>query len=98
MKNTMISGRAALALLASIFLIASNQAGAAPSFDGSRSYPTIGGSQSGAAAVATADFNGDGKPDLALATPETNGVSVLLNDGTGTFSKATHYAAGQHST
>src|SRR5438876_12129163 len=50
----------------------------APSFDGSRSYPVLGGGQSGASAVATGDFNGDGKPEQVVATPEANGVSVLV--------------------
>jgi hypothetical protein len=60
----------------------------APSFDGSRSYPALGGTQSGAAAVATGDFNGDGKPDFVVATPETNSVSVFFNNGDGTFQPA----------
>ena len=62
------------------------------SFDGARSYPVLGGAESGASAVATGDFNGDGKPDMVVATPETDGVSVLLNNGDGTFANAAHYA------
>ena len=69
--------------------------GASASFDGSRSYPVILGTLVGAAAVATGDFNGDGKPDQVVATPETNGVSVLLNSGDGTFAKPVHYATGR---
>jgi len=65
-----------------------------PSFDGARSYPVLGGAESGASAVASGDFNGDGKPDMAVATPETDGVSVLLNNGDGTFGKAVRYATG----
>ena len=65
-----------------------------PSFDGSRSYPALGGTSSAAAAVATGDFNGDGRPDMVAATPETNGVSVFLNNGDGTFAKAMHYPTG----
>jgi len=38
-------------------------------------YPTNGASQS----VAVGDFNEDGRPDLALAKPGNNAVSVLLN-------------------
>ncbi|HEX7332193.1 MAG TPA: FG-GAP-like repeat-containing protein [Pyrinomonadaceae bacterium] len=36
-------------------------------------------------AIATADFNNDGKLDLAVTQPLTGKVSFLLNDGTGGF-------------
>lgn len=43
----------------------------------------------GAVWVATGDFNGDGKTDLAVASrdcsPGTNGVSIFLGNGDGTF-------------
>lgn len=32
------------------------------------------------------DFNGDQKPDLAVANSGTNNVSVIFNQGNGTFS------------
>jgi FG-GAP-like repeat/Abnormal spindle-like microcephaly-assoc'd, ASPM-SPD-2-Hydin/Divergent InlB B-repeat domain len=39
--------------------------------------------------VAVGDFNGDGKPDLAVSapgcSPGTNGVAILLGNGDGTF-------------
>ncbi|MCY2987439.1 MAG: S8 family serine peptidase, partial [Planctomycetota bacterium] len=38
--------------------------------------------------VATGDFNGDGFPDLATAIYDRNAVSLLLNDGRGTFASA----------
>ena len=38
--------------------------------------------------VAVGDFNGDGKPDLAIANLETNNVTVLLGLGTGDFAAA----------
>ena len=62
------------------------------SFDGARGYPVLGAGQSGASAVATGDFNGDGKPDMVAATQGSDGVSVLLNNGDGTFGKAVYYA------
>jgi hypothetical protein len=37
------------------------------------------------AAIATADFNGDGKLDMAVTQPSNGRVSILLNDGTGGF-------------
>jgi hypothetical protein len=98
MKNRIIDGGAALALLTSIFVIASTHAfaQAQPSFDGSRSYFALGAGQTGAAAVATGDFNGDGKPDAVAVTPEADGVSVFLNQGAGVLGRPVQYAAGSH--
>ena len=47
-------------------------------------------------AIAVADVNGDGAPDLILANPEAGSVSVLLGDGKGHFRKApgSPFAAG----
>src|SRR5262249_7005588 len=47
-------------------------------------------------AVAAADFNGDGKPDLATANGgnNSNNVSVLFNNGNGTFGNKVDYPAG----
>ena len=39
------------------------------------------------ASVATADFNGDGKLDLAVAAGSAGTVSLYLGSGTGTFQK-----------
>ena len=52
------------------------------------------GAGTGANAVATSDFNGDGTPDLAVANQGANNVSVLLGSGTGTFAAAIHYSTG----
>ena len=42
--------------------------------------------------VAVADFNGDGKPDIA-AGDDWNSVSILLNAGNGTFDAEVNYPA-----
>jgi hypothetical protein len=39
-------------------------------------------------AIAAADFNGDGKLDLAIANQDDNTVSILLGNGDGTFTPA----------
>ena len=41
---------------------------------------------SGPVAIATADFNGDGIPDVAVANNSANTVTILLGNGDGTFS------------
>ncbi len=43
------------------------------------------------AAVAIADFNGDGRADLAVANEFSMSVSVLLGNGDGTFQSATDF-------
>ena len=44
-------------------------------------------------AIASADLNGDGKLDLAVATTG-GGVSILLGNGDGTFQNAVNYPGG----
>ncbi len=44
--------------------------------------------------VAVADFNGDGKADLAVANASVGTVSVLLGKGDGTFQAKVDYPAG----
>ena len=48
--------------------------------------------------VAVGDFNGDGKQDLAVANGGSDNVSILLGDGTGSFSAATNFAGGDYPT
>ena len=51
----------------------------------------------GPAGVAVGDFNGDGKPDLAVANVNENTFSVLLGNGDGTFQAAkTFSSVGSH--
>jgi len=45
--------------------------------------------QNGTMAVATADFNADGKPDLAVANAGSSSISIYLGKGDGTFQAGT---------
>jgi hypothetical protein len=58
-----------------------------PSFAFAGSFPTGLSPYS----VVAGDFNGDGKPDLAVANRDSNSVSVLLGNGDGTFQAAVNY-------
>jgi len=51
---------------------------------------------SGSSAVVTGDFNDDGIPDLAVANPYSDSVTILLGDGHGGFkqSAGSPFAAG----
>lgn len=48
----------------------------------------------GPAGVVVADFNGDGKPDIAVANSGSGNVSILLGNGDGTFQPAVNFDAG----
>ena len=44
--------------------------------------------------LAVGDFNGDGKPDLAISNLASNTISILLNNGNGTFLAHVDYPTG----
>jgi hypothetical protein len=44
--------------------------------------------------AAVLDFNSDGKPDLAVAVPESPDLSILIGNGDGTFQPAVLYPSG----
>ncbi len=48
----------------------------------------------GPVSVAGADLNGDGQPDLVAGNDDGNSVSVLINQGNGTFAAHVDHAAG----
>src|ERR1700674_3160084 len=50
------------------------------------------------ASLALADFNGDGKLDVAVANSESKNVTILLGDGKGGLTQATGspFPAGDH--
>jgi len=48
----------------------------------------------GPLSVTTADFNGDGKLDVAVANDRSGSVSLLLGKGDGTFEAALNFGAG----
>src|SRR6266404_6113153 len=45
--------------------------------------------------VASADLNGDGKPDLVVASFGSNPLTTLLNDGKGGFRSLAPFSLGQ---
>src|SRR5919106_2684548 len=62
------------------------------SFAGPNYFPV--GNFASPVSVAVADFNVDGRRDLAVANTGSSNVSVLLGNGSGSFGTATSFAAG----
>ncbi len=49
------------------------------------------GPGTGPVSIVSADFDGDGDPDLATGNQDANNMSVLLNNGTGAFGAPAHH-------
>ena len=62
------------------------------SFSASASYAVA--SSGSPVGLAVADLNGDGRPDIATANSTPGNVSVLINNGNGTFSTHVEYSVG----
>jgi uncharacterized protein (TIGR03437 family) len=58
------------------------------------STPSVSATQKAPIWMVTADFNGDGKPDLAVANGGTQSVTVSLGNGDGTFRTPVPYSTG----
>jgi hypothetical protein len=64
-------------------------------FSTAKSYSTPGNLANRVAVqVTVGDLNGDGKPDIIVTSPMVNSVSVLMNNGNGTFAPAQTYSVG----
>jgi hypothetical protein len=85
-----LPGRKRLVLITLLLVFSvSKPANATVGFQPPVSYPV----GTGPAAVAVADFNGDGTPDLAVANSSSGDVSILLGNGDGTFQAAVNFNA-----
>lgn len=63
-------------------------------FNGPRNY-AVGLSVPWGASTVVADFNGDGRGDIAVSNSRSNDVSILLQNPDGTFQSAANYAVGK---
>src|ERR1035437_1766627 len=80
MKKTLLILASAFCLNANAQTLCFNPATNSPFAVGTNPY-----------SVTSADFNGDGKKDLATANGASNNISVLLGTGTGSFGTATNF-------
>ncbi len=66
-----------------------------PLGNGDGTFQSFGGYSVGSQpeSITVGDFNGDGKPDVAVAT-QSSGAAVLLGYGDGTFQTAVNYSSG----
>ncbi|MBS1647746.1 MAG: VCBS repeat-containing protein [Bacteroidetes bacterium] len=76
--------------IAAAFLISSLQEKAQICFSPTTNYTVA----SGAISSVSADFNGDGNPDVAAANFSANSVSVLLGNSSGALGTPTSYSVG----
>lgn len=89
-QHQTLAARTAMALVLACLLAAATVVPALAGFQPQQTYPT--GSRP--ISVATADLNGDGKLDLAIANSNATTVSVLLGNGDGTFQPQQTLTAG----
>ena len=71
-------------------LLSFPRAGSAVEFGTAKNYPV----GMNAKAIVVADFNNDGKLDIAVANSSSNNVSILLGNGDGTFQATRNFDAG----
>src|SRR5215472_1039942 len=86
MKNILLP----LVVMAPLFQLAFPSSSVATDFATAQSY-TVG---IGPSAIVVGDFNGDGKPDLAVSSWFNPEVSILINNGDGTFKAAMNLPLG----
>ena len=79
-----------LLTLSFLVLFAAEAVHATPPVGPGTAYPT----DAGPHAMATGDFNGDGYPDIVTANRDSTTVTVLMNNGNGTFAAGVNYQAG----
>jgi hypothetical protein len=77
-----------ISMLSLLVLVMSTQTASAQSFQSTPGTYSVGENPNSGAA---GDFNGDGKLDLAIPNVLHKNVSVLLNNGNGTFAGAVNY-------